>query len=261
MQSGIYDLSGSFIPIENRINCISRAAFPKPCIAFIGAGGKTTTMFYIAKACAHTGKKVLVTTSTHIWRPSEEMAAYSPKDIEKIWERKLPAVIGTPGEEKWGSPDPGFFQTVYEKADMILIEADGSKQRPCKVLRDKEPVIRDCVTDIICVFGLSALGKTIGEAVYPPELAASALNTKEDHILNQQDIVILIQNYLNELAKKRIDNPIILLNQADTKEDFQKGKEIAILLQNFRSEQNILLSKYNQQVQCYLTHYEPSDRV
>lgn len=246
MQSGIYDLSGSLIPIENRINGISREASPKPCIALIGAGGKTTTMFFLARIYAKAGKRVLVTTSTHIWKPSEEMAAFCPEDVERIWERKLPAVIGTPEEKKWGSPEPGFFQTAYEKADLIFIEADGSKQRPCKVLRDKEPVIWDCVTDIICVFGLSVLGRTIGEAVYPPDLAASLLNTKEDHILNQQDMVILIQNYLNELAKKRIDNPIILLNQADEKEDFQQGKEIALLLQNFR---------------CYLTHYEPSERA
>lgn len=249
MQSGIYDLSGSVIPIENSINCISRAAFEKPCIALVGAGGKTTTMFYLARIYAKAGKKVLVTTSTHIWKPADDLSAYCPEDIEKIWGRKLPAVIGKAEQNKWVSPDQHFFQTAYEMADVIFIEADGSKQRPCKVLRDQEPVIRDCVTDIICVFGLSALGKTIGEAAYPPTLAANILEVKEDHILNKQDMVMLIQNYLNELSKKIRNNPVVFLNQADEEEDFRQGKEIAITLQR------------NQQVRCYLTHYESSDRA
>ena len=58
-----------------------------------------------------------------------------------------------------------------------------------------------------------------------------------------------IQNYLYELSKKIRNNPVVFLNQADEEEDFRQGKEIAITLQR------------NQQVRCYLTHYESSDRA
>ena len=40
-------------------------------ISLVGAGGKTTTMYQLADELAEQGKRVLVTTSTHIRRPQE----------------------------------------------------------------------------------------------------------------------------------------------------------------------------------------------
>ena len=38
-------------------------------ISLVGGGGKTTTMFYIGNFFANMGKKVIITTSTHIVKP------------------------------------------------------------------------------------------------------------------------------------------------------------------------------------------------
>ena len=44
----------------------------KELICFVGAGGKTTTMFILAEILKDLNKKVLVTTSTAIYKPSKD---------------------------------------------------------------------------------------------------------------------------------------------------------------------------------------------
>ena len=41
------------------------------CLALVGGGGKTTTMFALARALKESGKRVLVTTTTNIFMPEE----------------------------------------------------------------------------------------------------------------------------------------------------------------------------------------------
>lgn len=46
----------------------------KHIVAFVGAGGKTTIMCQLAKHFAKLGRRVIVTTSTHIWKPQNFFA-------------------------------------------------------------------------------------------------------------------------------------------------------------------------------------------
>ncbi|MEG1994362.1 MAG: hypothetical protein RR048_05570, partial [Oscillospiraceae bacterium] len=43
---------------------------PYKMVSIIGGGGKTSLMFSLAKELKNKGKKVAITTSTHIMRPS-----------------------------------------------------------------------------------------------------------------------------------------------------------------------------------------------
>lgn len=247
MRSGIYDLSGNFIEAEKWIDGLSAFTDRKPCVAFIGAGGKTTNMFNIARNCAKTGKKVLVTTSTHIKAPAKEFTALCMDTVKDIWSKKLPVAIGTiqENELKWSQPDPVFFKKIYDKADIVLIEADGSKGRPCKVMRDHEPVIWNCVTHTVSVIGLSALGKSIAEGSYPPELVADILRTKQDHILKLMDMAALVQRYWQGDAQwQKIHVPVIMLNQADGMKEYNIGLELAYML------------KKRMKAEIYITHYD-----
>ncbi len=40
-------------------------------ISFVGSGGKTTLMFAVAKKLSQLGKKVIITTSTKIYLPTD----------------------------------------------------------------------------------------------------------------------------------------------------------------------------------------------
>ena len=194
----------------------------KPCVAFVGAGGKTSNMLFLARECAKAGKKVLVTTSTHMLVPEEEIAAFSMEEIFGIWEKRIPACIGSPVfspkvqdikmneesysvrekniqtdkgtmiQKKWGPPSREFFEMAYEQADIVFIEADGSKRKPCKVMRENEPVIWEQVTHVISVIGMTALGKSIEEAGFPTNLMAQTLNVNTNHILTLESSIRLM---------------------------------------------------------------------
>ena len=46
----------------------------KTTICFVGAGGKTSLIWSLAENCSAMGRKVLVTTTTHIIRPDKKYA-------------------------------------------------------------------------------------------------------------------------------------------------------------------------------------------
>ena len=125
-------------------------------ISFTGAGGKTSLISAWARELAASGKKVIITTTTHMFRPEcmeEEgikvIAADDPEDPGKLT-----------------APPDDIMAHLKDEADVVLIEADGSRRMPLKWPADHEPVIPDYTDITVCVAGLSAIGKPVTETVY-----------------------------------------------------------------------------------------------
>ena len=140
-------------------------------ISLVGGGGKTTTMYALAEIFREEGKKVIVTTSTHLQTSPEEIRAWNIEEVRSLWKSDQIAVIGTDCEsnknlaagdqaavnqmenkksvKKMRMPDSSFLQEVLQEAEVVLIEADGAKHLPCKVPIEKEPVIIPECTDVI----------------------------------------------------------------------------------------------------------------
>ena len=92
-------------------------------ISLVGGGGKTTTMFGLAERFAAEGKKVLVTTTTHIRRPERCFAA-DPVEVSALWAQGRYAVFGTPvSENKLAIPPTEQLRRLMQAADCTLIEA------------------------------------------------------------------------------------------------------------------------------------------
>ena len=53
-------------------------------ISFVGAGGKSTLMYALAEKISRRGRKVLVSTTTHIYEPKENFAREEP-EIRSLW--------------------------------------------------------------------------------------------------------------------------------------------------------------------------------
>jgi molybdenum cofactor cytidylyltransferase len=53
--------------------------------------------------------------------------------------------------------------------DYVLVEADGSRMRPCKAPADHEPVIPDGTTLVVPVVGIDAVGGRVGDVAHRPE--------------------------------------------------------------------------------------------
>ena len=63
--------------------------------SLVGGGGKTTTMYALAEIFREEGKKVIVTTSTHLQAPPEEIRAWDIEEVRSLWKSDQIAVIGT----------------------------------------------------------------------------------------------------------------------------------------------------------------------
>ena len=125
-------------------------------ISVVGAGGKTSLVFAWARELAAAGKSVIITTTTHMFRPegTEEegirvIAADDPEDPNKLT----------------ALPDDVLI-SLRDEADVVLIEADGSRRMPLKWPADHEPVIPDCTDITVCVAGLSGIGKAPSDVIY-----------------------------------------------------------------------------------------------
>ncbi|OZV10266.1 hypothetical protein CIW83_21260 [Tissierella sp. P1] len=128
-------------------------------LSFVGGGGKTTTIFELAKEFIFLNKKILISTTTKVFTPLKEEYNYLfLKDIDKDF-NPLNATITIFGEEIKNGKLEGISSEKLEEIfarnifDIILIEADGSKRKPIKAPGNHEPVIPTTSTKTIGVIG------------------------------------------------------------------------------------------------------------
>ncbi len=192
----------------------------KALIAVVGSGGKTTLMYKLAEELAKEGKKVLVTTSTKIFIPKEYpvLMTNNPSEIKEVFERENIIVTGQPYKpDMLESPNPAFFVEFKKIADFVLVEADGSRNKPLKAHAPHEPVIPEGTDLVIGVLGFSAYGKEIGNVCHRPELAARTLGVDLDYKLTTRDIAEIFM-HPHGVTKKipGKDSFVAIINQAET---------------------------------------------
>ncbi len=146
-------------------------------ICLIGAGGKTSLMFGLARELAGAGSTVLTTTTTNVHFPSkkqsavtlvsdtaQDLAARSASFLKD--HRHLSAgSLHVPGTGKL----KGFAAPVIDEIwhtgcfDWVIVEADGSRQLPIKASDTHEPVMPSVTTAVIHVTGLDALNTPLDD--------------------------------------------------------------------------------------------------
>lgn len=137
------------------------------------------------------------------------------KEVKEMLAENRLLCMGTPMYSRDGSvitklSAPAIsFEKLLPYARYILVEADGSRNRPLKAHRSFEPVIPESTALTVCMIGASGLGKPISESVHCPDIfcrltgadpeapadaasIAMALNKENlaDHyVINQADVV------------------------------------------------------------------------
>ena len=171
--------------------------------AFVGAGGKTTLIHQQAAFFRAEGKRVFVTTSTHMFIEPDTLLTDSAQDIIRQLERTGYAMAGIPEGEKIRSLSPETYRRVCEYADVVLVEADGSNRKPVKYPKAGEPVIYDNVEDIVVVCGLHAIGKPVQEAAHRLELVKRRLGATEETLLTLEHLQKLtLEGYVRPLGEQ-----------------------------------------------------------
>ena len=188
--------------------------------AFVGSGGKTGTIYKQAAAYREEGKRVLVTTSTQMGAREDTIIGDDALPVIEALETSGYAMAGTKAnrEGKIAALSDITVREVCAHADIVLVEADGSRQHPLKFPNDTEPVIPEGTDEIVVVCGLSAIGRQAKDVVHRLELAKAAIGIEEDTIITSDHVRELVKKaYMIPLAQKYPDAKITLFPcQRDT---------------------------------------------
>ncbi|MGL4569019.1 MAG: selenium cofactor biosynthesis protein YqeC [Fusobacteriaceae bacterium] len=139
-------------------------------ISFTGGGGKSSLIFSLAESLSKKGR-VLITTTTKIYIPSEEDYEHLILTEEKnhFGKRKNIDFLGNSFDLETGKilgVDDRVLMKFIGKYDYILIEADGSAGKSMKYWNRLDPVISKHSNKIIGVVNLDVVGKKVEDGVH-----------------------------------------------------------------------------------------------
>lgn len=162
-------------------------------ICITGGGGKTSLMQLLAEEYKSKGLKVLMTTTTKVQSP----LVYNWK-CDQVFTNEIEVSSFTPNSpcsvlfaqpcknpEKLSAPDYSILKKLTERYDVVICEADGSKQQPIKWHTEKDPVVPDFCTYTIAVMG--SWGKTESYQDYvdsPQGLLKGSIKEKRCVLIN-----------------------------------------------------------------------------
>jgi molybdenum cofactor cytidylyltransferase len=208
-------------------------------VSFIGAGGKTTTLLHLAKELRDAGKKVLVTTTTKIFKPSKPHVdrLFIVEDIDALVREtaklEAPLIVGAGSAldegKLLGLPAAWLDEIATQKHfDAILVEADGAASRLFKVPSETEPLI-PAVTDLaIWIFSIKIVGKPLdANSVHRPERAAALSGQALGAPVTEELILQLARH--PEGCLKGIptgSRKAAMINQADSPREIDRAKQL-----------------------------------
>lgn len=190
-------------------------------ISVVGAGGKTTTCYRLAKELALLGQKVIVTTTTHMWKPAENFVEWNAeseygsssdffRDFAEQLERKRILTVGVScGNGKICGIPSESYETLCSLADVLIVEADGAKGKDIKIPAAHEPVIFPGTDIVIGVFGYPAVGHSIEEAGFRPEMLAAFLGKGTEEKIKWEDLLYIAGS--DEGLKKNVKGSYTVL--------------------------------------------------
>ncbi len=198
-------------------------------IAVVGAGGKTSALFQLAREFRAIGRRVLVTSTTHMAVPVDGTAdaivlcpwmefplgqsPFPPMGFENPPFSLLFARLAS--EKKLRGIHPGWIRALLPQWDLILVEADGSRRLPVKAPASHEPVIPDCTDLVLGVVGLDCLGRSMTEeTVHRPDLFARVTGCGPGCTIEWKHLVALTR-HPEGLFKGVSCKKAVILNKAD----------------------------------------------
>jgi len=214
----------------------------KEVVSLVGAGGKTTLMFRLARELLRVGRKVVTTTTTKILEPTSEETPclYVDPDEDKVKafvkaRLELNHHITVASERLGVGKLKGVSQNVIADLlrlnliDVLLIEADGAAGRPVKVPREQEPVIPPDTSLVVAILGMDGVGAELNEKnVFQPERVSRLTGVRLGDKLTAESLaVVMIHSegiFKGTPATSRV---ICFLNKMDRVGGIDQGRDVA----------------------------------
>jgi probable selenium-dependent hydroxylase accessory protein YqeC len=151
--------------------------------AFVGAGGKSSAILAVAGELAEAGMTFLVAPTTKMFVneaekigplvTSEDVDELRAKAGEALSDEASGVVAGSRllSKNRIGGVEPAAISSLAALADVVLVEADGSRRRPIKGTAEHEPALPEAATLVVAVGNIRAFGMPVDEEhVHRPEL-------------------------------------------------------------------------------------------
>lgn len=202
----------------------------KRYVTFVGAGGKTSLIEYLAAGAVQRGKRVAITTTTKIF-VKDPYILTEEKDPERL---DMPSCLRIGRSLEGGKLTGVSFDEIDRIGglfDLVLIEADGSKRLPLKYPAEHEPVVPPCSEMIFVIAGLDGLFCKVREKVFRWELFCDRTGIKADEIVSPD---IFLRLFSRDILLKGVDDIqcTIVLNKLDTLALKGNALKLAGALQN-----------------------------
>jgi probable selenium-dependent hydroxylase accessory protein YqeC len=224
-------------------------------ISLIGAGGKTSLMFGLARELAALGRTVLTTTTTNLFFPTRDQSPVTlVTGTVPVFLARAVAALKDHHHISAGTchmPDTGklrgFSAVMIDEIrqaglfDWIIVEADGARQLPIKASDIHEPVIPSSTTAIVHVTGLDAVNTPVDDThVHRPAIFCANTGLAPG---NRVDVNAVAVSCVLELRKARVlagsdPDTVVWLNKADDPQRMAAGRAVVNRLnirQNARS--------------------------
>lgn len=208
-------------------------------VSIVGSGGKTTLLFQLAMELRNE-YNVLVSTSTRIFEPSTDYYDYLYTDIESYVKNKnlirknsvtvVSKSIDTETKKLIGIDD-NDLDILINDFDIILLEADGSRNLPLKGWKKHEPPVLNKTNKTIGIIPVNLINKKTDKAFIYGFDEFNILTDFSEYI-DFEAIGKICSSY-EGLFKNSKGSLHLFLNKADAEEEFQVSKELSKYLKEF----------------------------
>ena len=211
---------------------------PGDVISIVGAGGKTSLMFFLARKLPF---NCLTTTTTKIGKWQALQSDYQGNADDFF---RNPSLFLS-HKSSWVNPDyetasiklsgftPAEFSRIYEAARpfniVILNEGDGAHMLHIKAPNANEPIIPSETTIVMAVVGLDTLGMSITrETVHRLDEFLDVTGSHVGDTVTEQVITALYSYPMGSFKDvTSLQKRIAVLNQADDEQHKNVGKRLA----------------------------------
>ncbi len=201
-------------------------------VSITGAGGKTSLLFLLGKELCESGKCVLLTTTTKMREPECDQCDFVELRDEAFQEVEQPqcgryfAACVTPIPKKVGAISADCLETLKDRFDVTIIEADGAAMKRLKGWKASEPVIPAYTTLTVGVLDITCLGESIGDdLVHRLELFREITGTQEGEKVSLEHLERMIR-HPNGLFQHAAGRKFLYVNKVETEESRGNFREL-----------------------------------
>ena len=220
-------------------------------VCLVGAGGKKTTMYALARA--HPGR-VLLSSTSHMYEYDRDQVdvaltlADPTEPLPDFAEHRIVAVAAaTATPKRVGGLAAEQIQSVYAAGqfDLCIIKADGARARWIKSPGPHEPLIPAFADTVIPVVSAQVIGRSLDDRIaHRPERLTALLGIKLGEAITPQHVSDLLSHPEGALKGVGGANVIPLINMVDSADIQGVARDVALatLAQTDRISRIVLAS-------------------